>query len=540
MKIQQIQINNISEQTINPRGLITHGSVLELSENISQYGLLNPIQLRKLKGDKYDVIAGRRRLLAYKLLKLKVIDAIVIDADDVTAYEISIIENLQREDIHPLKEAEAMKILLKTKSIEDLPAILNKSAAYVSRNLKLNDLNDDIKKKFLEDKLSLDHCLELCRLSPADQKKAFSFISFDDPNNWENKIKAFRPVEHLRSYIDINIVNSLDKVAFSKEDPKLYESAGSCLLCPKRSGNNKSLFNDIKNDCCFDANCYQIKLKLHCIKLFDKLIGEGYKVKFLSGSYSLNGSEINKIGKGIADIDTKKILFNSDYKVLKKESPESLKGIWIDGSNPGTVVNFEIYKQSSMSMQSEEKAAMTIPQTIEKTKQRLERAIELDRAKIYPLLHQNILNKIDHYDVKSISKKQPELIKEERRLFILGLYERSNMDFQTFMDKTFFKGIDMSQYARKDDKAKMFKLIDGITDQQFRQITRAFIKFTFFETNAMRLERDIFLYDSLLSITDHYDHSKTAQLLAEQSEIRAKRESRAEEKIKVLKSQKGK
>lgn len=540
MKIQQIQIKNISEQTINPRGLITHGSVLELSENISQYGLLNPIQLRKLKGDKYDVIAGRRRLLAYKLLKLKFIDAIVIDADDVTAYEISIIENLQREDIHPLKEAEAMKILLKTKSIEDLPAILNKSAAYISRNLKLNDLNDDIKKKFLEDKLSLDHCLELCRLSPADQKKAFSFISFDDPNNWNNKIKAFRPVEHLRSYIDINIVNSLDKVAFSKEDPKLYESAGSCLLCPKRSGNNKSLFNDIKNDSCFDANCYQIKLKLHCIKLFDKLIGEGYKVKFLSGSYLLSGSEINKIGKGIADIDPKKVLFNSDYKIIKKESPESLKGIWIDGSVPGKVVNFEIYKQSSMSMQSEEKAAMTIPQTIEKTKQRLERAVELDRAKIFPLLHQNILNKIDHYDVKSISKKQPELIKEERRLFILGIYERSNIGFQRFMDKTFFKGIDMSQYARKDDKAKMFKLIDGITDQQFRQIIRVFIKFTFFETNAMRLERDIFLYDSLISITDHYDHSKTAQLLAEQSEIRAKRESRAEDKIKVLKSQKGK
>ena len=142
--VSQISIDRIDRDSAQPREEFDPGGLERLARSLQQRGLLQPIVVRR-HGDGYQLLAGERRLRAARLAGLDRLPAVVRDAGD--ALEIALIENLQREDLAPLEEAEALAALIErhTYSHRDIADLLGKSRPYVSNTLSLTRLPDAVK-----------------------------------------------------------------------------------------------------------------------------------------------------------------------------------------------------------------------------------------------------------------------------------------------------------------------------------------------------------------------------------------------------------
>ena len=216
--------------------------------------------------EKYEVIAGARRLRAAKLAALDTVPVRVVELSDAACAEAQLVENIQREDVHPLEEAFAFHALLHTEGLQydiaSLAAKAGKSAAFVAQRLKLVDLLPPVAEAFLADKIGIGHALEIAKLPEPEQERAFE-ACFRSVWNGAKQSPALLPVRELTAWIEQNILLSLDKVAFDKNDATLVAGAGSCADCPKRAGYNTLLFGEAPTDSCSDGTCYNRKLTVH-------------------------------------------------------------------------------------------------------------------------------------------------------------------------------------------------------------------------------------------------------------------------------------
>ncbi|AEI88554.1 MAG: Chromosome segregation protein Spo0J, contains ParB-like nuclease domain [Candidatus Midichloria mitochondrii] len=158
-KIIELPVNNIEANSEQPRKAINNKELEELAESVSKHGILQPILVRRGPGDKFQIIAGERRWRAAKLANFVTIPAIIKDNDEKTLFEISIIENIQREDLKPLEEAEAYSRLIENFGYtqEGLSSRLGKSRVHVTNMLRLLKLPQEIKKMIEEEKISAGH-----------------------------------------------------------------------------------------------------------------------------------------------------------------------------------------------------------------------------------------------------------------------------------------------------------------------------------------------------------------------------------------------
>ena len=153
-----IPINEINLSKFQTRKKFDEKKLKELSESIEKNGLIQPIIVRKGK-KKFELIAGERRLKACKLVGIVKISAIVSDFDDRKAFESGLIENLQREDLTSIEEAEGYNRLMNEFNYtqEELAIIVSKSRSHVANLLRLISLPKEVKKFILDGKLSLGH-----------------------------------------------------------------------------------------------------------------------------------------------------------------------------------------------------------------------------------------------------------------------------------------------------------------------------------------------------------------------------------------------
>ena len=153
-----ISINEISISKFQTRKKFDEEKLKELSESIAKNGLLQPIIVRKGKKN-FELVAGERRLKACKLVGIDKILAIVSDFDDRKAFESGLIENLQREDLTSIEEAEGYNRLMNEFNYtqEELAIIVSKSRSHVANLLRLISLPKEVKKFILDGKLSLGH-----------------------------------------------------------------------------------------------------------------------------------------------------------------------------------------------------------------------------------------------------------------------------------------------------------------------------------------------------------------------------------------------
>jgi ParB/RepB/Spo0J family partition protein len=249
-QLEKISLNQIKESTTNPRKHFEPKAMAELVASVTEKGLIVPPLVRPFRDGHYEIVAGARRFRAAKQAKLSEIFCIVRELTDDQALEIQVIENLQREDVHPLEEAEGYRQLLDraTHDFASLAAKVGKSESYIHQRIKLRDLIAPAKKMFLEEALSLGHAQLLCRLQTAQQKEAIAWISRGD------SVRGFR--SEIYRHFHLRLKNAV----FNTEDPQLVPAAGACEDCPKRTGANPGLFSEIKEaDTCTDPSCFQQK-----------------------------------------------------------------------------------------------------------------------------------------------------------------------------------------------------------------------------------------------------------------------------------------
>lgn len=156
----EISINKLRAGRAQPRGYFEENKLQELAESIQKNGVLQPILVRKLDdSDTYEIIAGERRFRAAKIIGLESIPAIIKDSSDKEALEIALIENIQRENLTPIEEAEGYKRLQDELQYtqEQLSGVLGKSRSHVANMLRLLSLPQDVKDMVNAGLLSMGH-----------------------------------------------------------------------------------------------------------------------------------------------------------------------------------------------------------------------------------------------------------------------------------------------------------------------------------------------------------------------------------------------
>ena len=157
-----------------PRKRFDEAALAELADSIREHGLLQPLTVRRLSTGYYQIVAGERRWRAARLAGLKEAPAVVVEADDRKATELALIENLQREDLDPIEEAEGYRKLMDSYRLtqEDVAARVGKSRSAVANALRLLALCPEARALLEAGKLSGGHARALLPLNATQQKKA--------------------------------------------------------------------------------------------------------------------------------------------------------------------------------------------------------------------------------------------------------------------------------------------------------------------------------------------------------------------------------
>lgn len=164
--ISYIPIEMIRPNQYQPRKFISQASLEELSESIKNYGVIQPITLRKISNDTYELVSGERRLRASQIAGLKEVPAIVIDIIDEDSAILALLENLQREDLNFLEEAEGYYNLIQDHNLtqEELARRLSKSQSTIANKLRLLKLSEKVRNIIIKYNLTERHARALLKL----------------------------------------------------------------------------------------------------------------------------------------------------------------------------------------------------------------------------------------------------------------------------------------------------------------------------------------------------------------------------------------
>lgn len=156
--VEQINLKSITANPYQPRKHFDEAAIQELSASIKEHGVLQPIILRKV-GSAHEIVVGERRFRAAKLAGLKEIPAVVRQLTDTESMELAILENLQREDLSPIEEAEAYQNLMDSLALtqEQLAFRLGKSRPHIANHIRLLALPEKVRKDITDGKLSMGH-----------------------------------------------------------------------------------------------------------------------------------------------------------------------------------------------------------------------------------------------------------------------------------------------------------------------------------------------------------------------------------------------
>ena len=173
-----LPISDVESNSSQPRKHFDDAALAELADSISQHGIIQPLTVRKLASGYYQIIAGERRWRAARLAGLKEVPVTVIEADDKTAAELAMIENLQREDLNPIEEAAGYRVLIQQYHMtqEEAANRVGKSRSAVTNVLRLLDLDDAVQKLVENNLLTAGHARALVPLSPSRQVQAANLI----------------------------------------------------------------------------------------------------------------------------------------------------------------------------------------------------------------------------------------------------------------------------------------------------------------------------------------------------------------------------
>lgn len=191
-----IKINQVEPNREQPRKDFDEDALLELADSIKQFGVLQPLVVQKKK-DYYEIIAGERRWRAAKLAGLKEIPVIIKNYTDQEIVEISLIENIQRENLNPIEEAMAYKRLLEEFSLkqDEVAERVSKSRTAVTNSMRLLKLSEKVQRMIVDDMITTGHARALLAIDDEEQQYILANKIFDEKlsvRETEKLVKALK------------------------------------------------------------------------------------------------------------------------------------------------------------------------------------------------------------------------------------------------------------------------------------------------------------------------------------------------------------
>ncbi len=497
----------------------------DLVDSIREKGVIQPVLLRDIGGEKYELVCGERRyrasLIVQTLFKSRnTIPAYIRKLSDAEALDMQLTENLQRKDVHPMKEARAYKMLVekdaKANTVSALALRFGKSEVYISSRLKLNDLQPEIVKNFEEGHLPLANALLVAKLQPAEQKE---IIKRQVETN--GKEKWFSSFGDFKEFINRHILRDLSAAPWKKDDADLLPSAGSCALCPKRSGSQPGLFEDMtsRNDRCADPKCYQAKLqKFTVVAALERISSHPETLFVADRSYSAEkpSAELLTLLKenGIT------LLHEDKWHTWNYNNWKRVQAFMCNGNEGGKMVDIWIERPKGEKATSAPGEKINVKAAIEGIKERTKRAAELDDEKIYTKTLELLETS------KSWKDERKKVSSSEMALIGLMLFNHAD-------------------YSVKDEIRKALKMPSSMKDEKEVEV---FLRLKVEDWAWIARQIAIKQYSS------PFNHDKTEglvitlcarahgipvnDLINEQAEIRTKREARAKERIAALQPRK--
>ena len=273
MKLLNLKIDKIVTNSNQPRKYFDNGKMSELKDSIKNSGLLQPITVRKISNGKYEIVAGERRYRACRELGMESIPVIEMNVGDARGYELSVLENIQREDLNPIEEAESYLMLMEVYGYtqEKLSEKLGKTRSSVSNKMRILKLPASVKEMVKKGEISYGHARTLLSLS--DEKKIE-----EAAKEIINKGYSVRETER-RVKVLINKGNSSEK--FSGD-------LGSRGKESENESQNKNLNDKENND--FSEKEYNAYEESYEEKDSEKLFLEGKLREFFESSVEIKGN----------------------------------------------------------------------------------------------------------------------------------------------------------------------------------------------------------------------------------------------------------
>lgn len=279
-ELAMLEIAYIVRSKTNPRKHFDADALAELAASIKLQGVAQPILVRPLPASRvqetaenrlpgeplptHELVAGERRYRACKQAGVKAVPALIRHLTDTQVLELQLVENLKRSDLHPMEEAEGYEALMQQAGMtaDQIADRIGKSKSYVYKSLKLLDLSPNSRTAFYDGKISASVALLVAR--HIEQHQAEILKEFGKTNYYDEPI-SFR---RAQDWIHAHYMLKLNEAPFKITDATLVPTAGSCRACPKRTGANPDLFNDVKAaDTCTDKACFEIKRSAHIERL---------------------------------------------------------------------------------------------------------------------------------------------------------------------------------------------------------------------------------------------------------------------------------
>lgn len=249
----------------NPRK--TFAGIAELAASLREHGVLQPLLVRP-KGNAFELVFGERRLRAAKLAELERIPAEVRELTDAKVEELQLVENSQREDIHPIEEADGYQRLQEVHglSTEDIAARVGKPIGVIRQRLTLCRLLPEARKAVFDGEIEVSVALMLARIPHSDlQRQALEEVRRRRLDQSEGPISLRDAAWTIKTRFMLRIVDA----KFDLADAGLVPSAPTCTTCTKRTGNQTELFAGVASheDLCTDAKCFEAKKEAHWARI---------------------------------------------------------------------------------------------------------------------------------------------------------------------------------------------------------------------------------------------------------------------------------
>jgi ParB/RepB/Spo0J family partition protein len=536
-----IELSQIMPNSLNPRKEFAEADLNDLADSIKKLGVIQAITIRPARSrGTYELICGERRYKAAIIAGLITIPAVIRDISDAEAMELMITENLQRKDVHPLEEANAIQYMLDKMgyTITDVAAKIGKDERFAIRRLQLTKLIHELKDIFVKNQLGIGHAELLSRINDQHQLLWFK----------DKFAAAYNPgqgtIPDLKHWLKNKTENKLAGAPFKTDVPyegKQYVCA-RCTVCPMNSAYNNSLFPDTAEEAiCHDANCYEAKCNADFAgrlqaaiddpdvvlindsygddKFQKKLTADGHLV--LSGWDSFE--KITKPDKKSWQYQGKtpedhQALYAAAIEQWKKKTATSKKGFRIGGSERGTYVPIVIKDKKISSQLEVNSPAAARKAFVADVEEKRKRGRELDAEKIMKR-QVDVIRELPH--LKAIDPKLNELTPIEYNALLCIAWQKCGYDVQRMIKKHF--AIPDSYGEEKKIYAALMTAPDNI---------KTFIVRNAIFTNFNSINPTYINGAVIPALSESWTPDSFQQIKTEQAGVRERREAKLDQKIK--------